>query len=99
MISDMTTQGIFRLAFVDGRMDDSISGETTTHQLHVLLVSEDDSAMEVNSNAREYEPRPVLATGGGVLARLNVATSCSARKDDARRIALILVVGVVAMME
>jgi len=56
----------------------------------MLLVSEDDSAMEVNSNAREYEPRPVLATGGGVLARLNVATSCSARKD--RRIALILVV-------
>ena len=46
--------------------------------------------MEVNSKAREYEPRPVLATGGGVLARLNVATSCSARKDDARRIALIL---------
>jgi len=55
--------------------------------------------MEVNSNAREYEPRPVLATGGGVLASLNVATSCSARKDDARRVALILVVGVVVMME
>ena len=55
--------------------------------------------MEVNSNAREYEPRPVLATGGGVLARLNVATSCSARKDDARRVALILVVGVVVMLE
>ena len=49
--------------------------------------------MEVNSNAREYEPRPVLATGGGVLARLNVATSCSARKDDARHVALILVAG------
>ena len=56
----------------------------------MLLVSEDDSAMEVNSNAREYEPRPALATGGGLLARLNVATSCSARKDDARRVALIL---------
>ena len=55
--------------------------------------------MEVNSNAREYEPRPVLATGGGVLARLNVATSCSARKDDARRIALILVAGAIVMME
>jgi len=55
--------------------------------------------MEVNSNAREYEPRPVLATGGGVLASLNVATSCSARKDDARRVALILVVGAVGMME
>jgi hypothetical protein len=67
----------------------------------MLLVSEDDSAMEVNSNAREYDPRPagqaMLATGGGVLA-LNVATSCSARKDDARRVALILVVGVVVMM-
>ena len=65
----------------------------------MLLVSEDDSAMEVNSNAREYEPRPVLVMGGGVLARLNAATSCSARKDDARRIALILVVGAVGMME
>jgi hypothetical protein len=32
-------------------------------------------------------------------ARLNVATSCSARKDDARRIALILVVGAVGIME
>ena len=51
--------------------------------------------MEVNSNAREYKPRPMLATGGGVLESLNVATSCSARKDDARRVALILVVGVV----
>ena len=36
-----------------------------------------------------------MATGGGVLVRLNVATSCSARKDDARRVALSLVVGVV----
>ena len=41
----------------------------------------------------------MLAAGGGVLARLNVATSRSARKDDARRVALILVVGVVVMME
>ena len=53
--------------------------------------------MEVNSNAREYEPRPagqaMLATGGGVLARLNVATSCSARKDDARRIVGVVEVG------
>ena len=40
----------------------------------------------------------MLAAGGGVLARLNVATSCSARKDDARRVALILVEGVVVMM-
>ena len=68
-------------------------------RIPLMLVSEDDSAMEVNSNAREYEPRPagqaMLATGGGVLARLNVATLCSARKDDARRVALILVVGVV----
>ena len=66
-----------------------------------MLVSEDDSATEVNSNAREYKPRlPALttATGGGVLARLNVATSCSARKDDARRRVLILVEGVVVMM-
>ena len=66
-----------------------------------MLVSEDDSATEVNSNAREYKPRlPALttATGGGVFARLNVATSCSARKDDARRVALILVEGVVVMM-
>ena len=38
MISDMTTQGIFQLAFVDGRTDDSISGETTTHQLHVVIL-------------------------------------------------------------
>jgi hypothetical protein len=30
---------------------------------------------------------------------LNVATSCSARKDDARRVALSLVVGVVIMMQ
>ena len=64
-----------------------------------MLVSEDDSATEVNSNAREYKPRPMLATGGGVLESLNVATSCSARKDDARRVALILVVGVVVMMD
>ena len=35
-----------------------------------MLVSEDDSAMEVNSNAREYEPRPALATGGGVLGKI-----------------------------
>jgi hypothetical protein len=54
--------------------------------------------MEVNSNAREYEPRPVLATGGGVLARLNVAISCSARKDDARHVALILVAGAIVMI-
>jgi hypothetical protein len=41
-----------------------------------------------------------MATGGGVvLVRLNVATSCSARKDDARRVALSLVVGVVIMMQ
>jgi len=40
----------------------------------------------------------MLAAGGGVLARLNVATSRSARKDDARRVALILVVGVVVML-
>ena len=40
-----------------------------------------------------------MATGGGVLVRLNVATSCSARKDDARRVALRLVVGVVIMMQ
>ena len=26
--------------------------------------------MEVNSNAREYEPRPALATGGGVLGKI-----------------------------
>ena len=65
-----------------------------------MLVSEDDSATEVNSNAREYKPRlPALTTamGGGVFARL-VATLCSARKDDARRVALILVEGVVVMM-
>jgi len=73
---------------MDGRT--IASAEKRRHINFMLLVSEDDSAMEVNSNAREYEPRPVLATGGGVLARLNVATSCSARKD--RRIALILVV-------
>ena len=64
-----------------------------------MLVSEDDNATEVNSNAREYKPRlPALATGGGVFARLNVATWCSARKDDARRVALILEEGVVVMM-
>ena len=59
--------------------------------------------MEVNSNAREYEPRPagqsMLATGEGVLERLNVATSCSARKDDARRVAFILVVVMMMMIE
>ena len=67
-----------------------------------MLVSEDDSATEVNSNAREYKPRlPALttATGGGVFARLNVATSCSARKDDARRVALFLVVMMIKVAE
>ena len=58
--------------------------------------------MEVNSNAREYEPRPaghsMLAMGEGVLERLNVATSCSARKDDACRVAFILVVVTMMMM-
>jgi hypothetical protein len=85
---------------MDGRT--TASAEKRRHINFMLLVSVDDSAMEVNSNAREYDPRPagqaMLATGGGVLARLNVATSCSARKDDARRVALILVVGVVVMM-
>jgi hypothetical protein len=68
----------------------------------MLLVFEDDSTMEVNSNAREYEPRPagqaMSATGEGVLERLNVATSCSARKDDARRVAFILVVVMMMMI-
>jgi hypothetical protein len=75
------------------------SAEKRRHIINfMLLFSEDDSAMEVNSNAREYEPRPVLATGGGVLARLNVAISCSARKDDARHVALILVAGAIVMI-
>ena len=33
---EMTTQGFFRFVFVDGRTDDIISGETTTHQLYVV---------------------------------------------------------------
>jgi hypothetical protein len=41
-----------------------------------------------------------MATGGGVLVRLNVATSYSARKDDARRVVVLrLVVGVVILMQ